>query len=97
MASMSIRPARTGPVQIRIEPKAADLSPLRVEEVILYLTPDAKNAEAIRRQARRISGQQIWEVDGVTVPVPGMWRVKIDLLIDDFTRVSLDAVIAVQP
>ena len=97
MASMSIRPARAGPVQIRIEPKAADLSPLRVEEVILHLTPDAKNAEAIRRQARRISDQQIWEVDGVTIPSPGTWRVRIDLLIDDFTRVSLDAVIAVQP
>jgi copper transport protein len=64
--------------------------------VILHLTPDAKDAGAIRRQARRISGQLIWEVDGVTIPSPGTWRVRIDLLIDDFTRVSLDAVIAVQ-
>lgn len=39
----------------------------------------------------------VWEVDGVTIPSPGVWRIRIDLLVDDFERARLDAVIALQP
>lgn len=39
----------------------------------------------------------VWEVDGVTIPSPGVWRIRIDLTVDDFERARLDAVIALQP
>ncbi len=97
MASMTIRPARVGPVQIRIEPKGADLSPLRVQQVDLYLSPDAPGLAPIHRQARLTSDANLWDVEGVTIPAPGLWRLRIDLLIDDFSRNSLDAVISVRP
>ena len=97
MASMTIRPARAGPVQIRIEPKAADLSPLRVQEVDVSLTPAAEGVAPIRRKARLVSGVNVWEAEGVTIPSPGLWRVRVDLLIDDFERVELDAVISLRP
>jgi copper transport protein len=97
MASMSIRPARVGPVQIRIEPKASDLSPLRVQEIDLFLTPDASGVAPIQRKARLASGVNVWEVDGVTIPAPGLWRIRVDLLIDDFERARLDAVISLRP
>ena len=97
MASMTIRPARVGPVQIRIEPKAIDLSPLRVQEIDLFLTPDAPDIAPIQRKARLVSGPNVWEVEGVTVPAPGVWRIRVDLLIDDFDRTRLDAVISLRP
>lgn len=97
MASMTIRPARVGPVQIRIEPKAPDLTPLRVQEVDVSLTPGADGLAPIRRKARLVSGVNVWEADGVTIPSPGLWRVRVDLLIDDFERVELDAVISLRP
>ena len=97
MATMSIRPARVGPVQMRIETKAADLSPLPVKEVDVFLTPDSDGVEPIRRKARLVSGVNIWAVDGVTIPSPGLWRIRIDLLVDDFERTRLDAVISLQP
>jgi len=97
MASMTIKPARVGPVQIRIEPKGADLSPLRVQEVDLYLSPDAPDLAPIHRQARLASGVNLWDVEGVTIPAPGTWRLRVDLLINDFSRTSLDAVISVRP
>ncbi|MDP2358852.1 MAG: copper resistance protein CopC [Beijerinckiaceae bacterium] len=97
MASMTIRPARVGPVQIRIEPKAIDLSPLRVQEIDLFLTPDAPDVAPIQRKARLVSSPNVWEVEGVTVPAPGLWRIRVDLLIDDFDRTRLDAVISLRP
>ncbi|MFN3890622.1 MAG: copper resistance CopC/CopD family protein [Beijerinckiaceae bacterium] len=97
MASMAIRPARAGPVHVRIEPKAADLSPLRVQEVDLSLTPDAPGVAPIRRKARLVSGVNVWEVEDLTIPAPGTWRIRVDLLIDDFDRTQLDAVITLRP
>ena len=97
MASVTIRPARVGPVQIRIEPKAADLSPLRVQEVDVFLTPDAPGLAAIQRRARLVSGVNVWETESVTIPAAGTWRLRVDLLVDDFERARLDAVIVLQP
>ena len=97
MASMTIKPARVGPVQIRIEPKASDLSPLRVKEIDLYLTPDSPGVAPIQRRARLTPGGHVWEVDGLTIPAPGTWILRLDLLIDDFDRTRLDAVISVKP
>ena len=97
MASMTIKPARVGPVQIRIEPKGNDLSPLRVKEIDLYLTPDSPDIAPIHRPARLTSGGQIWEVDGLTIPAPGLWILRLDLLIDDFERTRLDAAINLKP
>ena len=97
MASMTIKPARVGPVQIRIEPKASDLSPLRVKEIDLYLTPDSPGAAPIHRTARLTPGGHVWEVEGLTIPAPGTWILRLDLLIDDFDRTRLDAVITLKP
>jgi copper transport protein len=97
MASVTIRPARVGPVQIRIEPKAADLSPLRVQEVDVFLTPDAPGLAAIQRRARLVSGVNVWETESVIIPAAGTWRLRVDLLVDDFERARLDAVIVLQP
>jgi len=97
MASMTIKPARVGPVQIRIEPKGGDLSPLRVKEIDLYLTPDSPDVAPIHRAARLTPGGQIWEIDGLTIPAPGLWILRLDLLIDDFERTRLDAAINLKP
>jgi len=97
MASLVVRPARPGPVHVRIEPKRADLSPLRVQEVDLSLTPDAPGLAAIRRKARLATAPNIWVIDDLTIPAPGVWRIGVDLLIDDFERARLEATISLQP
>ena len=97
MASMTIKPARVGPVQIRIEPKANDLSPLPVKEMDIYLTPESPDAAPIHRTARLIPGLNVWDVEGMTIPAPGTWILRLELLIDDFERTRLDAVLTIKP
>lgn len=95
MASVVIQPAHSGPVKVSIEPKTLDLAPLRVQEVAISLTGEAEGSEPLRRPARP-GGTDRWEVDGLTIPAPGKWRLRIDLLINDFEKTTLDAVIVVR-
>lgn len=95
MASVLIQPARAGPVKVVIEPKTPDLVPLAVKEVTISLAADAGGMEPLRREARLVSGNK-WEIEGLTIPTAGRWRVRIELLIDDFERTGLDAVIVVR-
>lgn len=94
MASVIIQPARAGPVRIVIEPKTPDLAPLAVKEVALSLTGETPGMEPLRRAARQTGNT--WEIDGLTIPSAGRWRVRVELLIDDFERTGLDAVIVVR-
>jgi copper transport protein len=96
MASVLIQPARVGPVKVVIEPKTSDLAPLRVKEVSLSLTGETPGVEPLKRDAKGIGGEQ-WEIEGLTIPSPGRWRLRVDLLINDFERTGLDAVIVVRP
>jgi copper transport protein len=97
MASLTIKPARVGPVSVRIEPKAADLSPLTVQEVDVSLTPEGEGLAPLRRKARALAGANAWVIDDLTIPAPGVWRVRIDLIVDDFTRAQLEAAISLRP
>ena len=82
---------------MRIEPKRADLSPLRAQEVELFIAPDAPDIAPIRRKARLVAEPNVWILDDLTIPAPGAWRIGVYLLIDDFERIRLDAVIVLQP
>lgn len=97
MASLVIRPARPGPVTVRIEPKRSDLSPLRVQEVELSFAPDASGLAPVRRKARLVAEPNVWILDDLMISAPGVWRIGVDLLVNDFERVRLEAVIALQP
>lgn len=96
MASVSIRPARVGPVRMKIEPKSSDLAPLRVKEIDVAFTPRVDGVAPLRFSARMTS-PDVWEVEGVTLPSPGLWSLRVNLLIDDFERVGLDAVLSLKP
>lgn len=96
MASVAIRPARVGPVRMRIEPKSPDLRPLRVKEIDVAFTPRVEGVSPLRFKAR-MTLPDVWEVDGVTLPSPGLWSLRVNLLINDFERVGLDAVLSLKP
>ncbi len=96
MASVSIAPARAGPVKIRIEPKTADLSPLAVKGVTIHLTREESGLAPLRREAQAVT-PALWETDNLIIPAPGRWRLRIDLLVNDFERTPLNAVIDVAP
>jgi copper transport protein len=42
------------------------------------------------RRAATHRGDGHWRVEGLRVPVAGQWIVRVDLLIDDFTKLTLE-------
>jgi hypothetical protein len=68
-----------------------------VKEIDLYLTPDSGDVAPIHRAAQHMPDGNIWAVDDLTIPAPGTWILQLDLLVDDFDRRRLDAVINIKP
>lgn len=88
MANIALTPGRAGPVSLTIDitdGNGAPVAPLSVE--VLAAAPD-RGIEAIRRDARSEAG--LWQVDDLTLPVPGAWHLTLDIRLDRFSLVQLD-------
>jgi copper transport protein len=106
-ASASIHSDRAM-VEIRLEPtpSGAPLAtislmnpqhrPLEAKEVTLSLSNPAAGIEPIERKAVRL-GPGEWQVPGIALPVAGPWLARVDALVTDFEKLSLEAELAVSP
>jgi copper transport protein len=63
--------------------------PLAVKEVTLVLVNPSAGIESMRRRAER-TGDSMWRIDDVRVPVAGRWDLRIEILISDFEKVILE-------
>jgi copper transport protein len=43
------------------------------------------------------TGEGAWKVEGLVLPVAGMWRVRLDVLISDFELAQLKGQISIRP
>jgi copper transport protein len=94
MANVTITPGRAGPVAIEIAAFDQKLQPLSPKEVTVVLTNPAAGIEPIRRVATR-TGAGPWIAEA-TLPVPGEWHVRLDLLVTDFRKVTLEDVATIR-
>ena|SRR5215475_9182471 len=63
--------------------------PLAAKEVSLVLANPAAGIEPIRRNAVH-AGESNWRIDDLRVPVAGRWDVRVDVLISDFDKVTVE-------
>ena len=62
--------------------------PLAAKEVALVLANPGAGIEPIRFDAA--AGESRWRVDDLRIPVAGRWSLRVDILIDDFDKVTLE-------
>ena len=87
MADITATPGRAGPVALQVRLLQEDFKPLNARAVKIFVS--TAGLEPLERPARQgTSGE--WHVDGLVLPVPGIWTVRVEALVDDFTRESLD-------
>jgi copper transport protein len=62
---------------------------LTAKEVTLVLANPAAGIEPMRRSAAH-AGEANWRVDGLSVPVAGRWNVRVEILVSDFDKVTVE-------
>jgi copper transport protein len=49
------------------------------------------------KRAATKPGDGTWLVDGLVIPFPGRWTVRLDILVSDFEMVKLEGPIDIRP
>jgi copper transport protein len=55
---------------------------------VVFARPDS-GIEPLRFAATHVAAT-IWQIDGVRLPVVGRWSVKVEILISDFEKISIE-------
>jgi copper transport protein len=95
MADLKLTPGRAGRSDATIVVMRGDFAPFVPKEVTLILSHATAGIEPIRRGA--VLRDEVWRVDGLTLPVAGTWQVRIDVLVGDFEKVMLEDAVAIAP
>jgi copper transport protein len=94
MANLALSPARVGPTRVSVTVLNVDATPLAAQEVSVVLFDPLGQLEPLRRQARKVTSSA-WAVDDVTIPVPGRWTVRVDILVSDFEKASVKTAVTI--
>jgi copper transport protein len=89
MTQIEVTPVRARGSDVAIEVLDDKFRPLAVKAVTLFLANDAQGIEPLRRDAQSLGGDA-WRVEDLRIPVGGRWRLRVDVLIDDFDKESLE-------
>jgi copper transport protein len=95
MAEVKLTPGRAGPLTATIVVMRGDFSPFAPKEVTLIVSQPGGGIEPIRRSA--MLRNEVWQVDGLTLPSSGRWQVRVDVLVSDFEKVMLEDSIEIRP
>jgi copper transport protein len=91
MATLTLTPGRAGPLRVEIALQTADFGALAAEELRLTFANPTAGIEPIRRPATETEG--VWRIDDLTLPVPGAWTVRLDVLVSDFETLRLEGTV----
>jgi copper transport protein len=92
MADLKLTPGRAGPVVATIVVMRGDFTPFVPKEVTLVLSQGAAGIEPIRRAA--VLRDEVWQAE-LTLPAPGRWQVRVDVLVSDFEKVMLEDAVTI--
>jgi copper transport protein len=89
MAQIEVTPVRARGAAVSIDVTDDDLKPVAAKEVDLVIWNPSAGIEPIRRSATFQGGAR-WRVSGLHIPVAGVWRMRVEILISDFDKVMLE-------
>jgi len=95
MADVTISPGRQGRVKARLFFQTGDFTPLNPMSATLYASRPQTGIEAMEIPLEP-NNQGAWESGIIVLPQAGDWHIRLDLLIDDFTKVILEDDIKIQ-
>ena len=89
MADVRFEPVRAGARTATLALWDSNFAPLAAKEVTLVLVKPDAGIEPLRIPAVHVADSS-WRVELLRLPVAGRWRVRVEILVDDFNKVSID-------
>jgi copper transport protein len=96
MAEITFAPGRAGPTAATLSLMSGDLGALDLKEVTVTLANPGAGIEPMERKAVRMPDGQ-WRAEGLVLPVAGRWQVRVDVLVSDFEKMTLEDTVEVHP
>ena len=89
MFQVLVSPGRVGGNRFVLQLMTSEASPLPAREATLTLSLPERGVEPFERKA--VPGADgIWSVRDVPIPFAGRWHIRIDVLVTDFERITLE-------
>jgi copper transport protein len=95
MVDLTVTPGQAGPVDVSAVIMTGEFTALDAKEVTFVFSNPEAGIEPFRRKARK-PGDGTWRADAVTLPLPGKWNVRTDILISDFEIVRLNGELTIR-
>jgi copper transport protein len=89
MVDLQIGPAGAAGREITISLLDGEFRPLLAKEVQLILSKLEDGTEPLRLETTQIEGT-IWRIESVSLPISGRWRVRIEILVNDFEKITIE-------
>ena len=96
MVDLWIGPGRAGAVSIVANLFDSDFGPIDPKEVSIVFSKPNAGIEPFKRTLQRGSAGE-WRAEGATIPLPGLWRVRVDVLVSDFDITRLEGEVTIRP
>jgi len=89
MFQVLVSAGTTGSDTVVLQVMSGDFGPLQAKEVTLILSQPERGIEPFERRAVR-EADGSWIARNVPIPFAGRWRVRVDALVTDFEKVTLE-------
>jgi copper transport protein len=89
MAQIEVEPVRARGAAVNIEVLDGTFHPLAAKEVAISLSNATAGIEPVRRNAVS-AGTPNWRIDDLRIPLAGRWTLRVDILINDFEKETLE-------
>ena len=89
MFQVLVSPGKVGTDDFVLQLMNGDAAPLHAKEATLTLSLPERGIEPLERQAT-LGADGYWHVREVPIPYPGRWHMRIDALVSDFKKVTLE-------
>jgi copper transport protein len=89
MFQVLISPGTVGTDSFALQLMNGDASPLAAKEAMLALSLPERGIEPLERKAT-LGTDGYWHVADVPIPYPGRWHLRIDALVTDFKKITLE-------
>jgi copper transport protein len=89
MAQIEVEPVRARGADMSIDVLDPMFHPMAVAGVTIFLSNPQAGIEPLRRDAER-AGDAGWRIDDLRIPIAGRWTLRVDVLINDFEKETLE-------